>query len=274
MKKIGLALGAGGARGLAQIVILEAFEELGIKPSIISGTSIGAIIGALYASGVSPEEMKTIVKDVIFTKNVKFWELHKKNDLLKMMNFVAPNISPGGLIKSDRFMNFLSDYIKVSTLEKLDIPLKVIATDYWNKNEVVLERGNLLQSIKASFSLPGLFSPVELNKTLLIDGGMVNPLPYDVIKNDCDITVAIDVSASKSRKGNSIPSSYEMLFSAFQIMQNSIVNEKIKRVKPSIHIKTNIMNIRVHEFMKVDSIFEEAKVAKKRLKKKLAALIS
>jgi len=273
MKKIGLALGAGGARGLAHIIFLETFEELGIKPSIISGTSIGAMVGAPYAAGLSAKELKDAVNELVFSKNTKFWEIHKKSDIMKMFNFIDPDYKVGGMIKGEKMIKYLYDHMKVDKFENLLIPMKIIATDYWNKEEVVIEKGNLLQAIKASYSLPGMFVPVEIKGKLLMDGGMVNPLPYDVIENDCDITVAIDVSAQKSKSEDFIPPAYEVLFSAFQIMQNSIVHEKFKQSQPDILIKTNIKNIRIHEFTKVESIFEQAAKSKDELKRRLESIL-
>lgn len=273
MQKIGLALGAGGARGLAQIIMLEAFDELGIKPSIISGSSIGAIIGAYYAAGLSIKQMKEIVEELVSSKNTKFWEIHKKSDLLKMFDILDPGLKQGGIIKGDKFINFLGETIKVKRFRDLNIPLKITATNYWTKEEVIMDKGNLLKAIRASFSLPGLFAPVNYKNQLLIDGGMVNPLPYDIIRKECDKTVAIDVSAVKRSNIKETPSSYEILFSAFQIMQNSIVNAKIKRNSPDIIIKTNIKDIRVHEFPKYKYIFEESLPSKDLLKRRLSELI-
>jgi len=270
MKKIGLALGAGGARGLAHIVFLEAFEELGIKPSVISGSSIGAIIGAAYSAGISANEMKAFIDELIFSKKVKFWEVHKKSDILKMFNFIDPQYKAGGMIKGEKFLKFFYEKIKVDHFEELKIPFKIVTTDYWNKAEVIFEAGELLQAIRASYSLPGLFTPVEIDGKLLMDGGMVNPLPYDILKDETDITVAIDVSANKVIEDDFIPPAYDVLFSAFQIMQNSIVREKQKLSTPDILIETNIKNVRIHEFAKVKDIFEQTLPLKEKLKRELS----
>ncbi|MCW8850325.1 MAG: patatin-like phospholipase family protein [Melioribacteraceae bacterium] len=267
MKKIGLALGSGGARGLAHILMFEVFEELGIMPSIISGSSIGAILGASFASGTPSKEIKEVVNDLIFHKNSKFWQIHKRSDYTKMLNYIDFGLKPGGIIKGEKFLKVLKDEIKVNTFEELKIPLKVVATDYWDHSAVVLEKGDLHKAVISSFSLPGLFPPVEIDDKLLIDGGMSNPLPYDLIQSDCDITIAIDVSAKKDKILNGPPPSYEVLFSAFQIMQNSVVTEKLKRTKPDIMINTEIKEIRVHEFMKADSIYKQACESKNNLKR-------
>jgi NTE family protein len=274
MKKIGLALGSGGARGLAHILMFEVFEELGIKPSIISGSSIGAIMGASYASGTTTKEIKEVVDDLIFHKNSRFWQLHKKTEYTKMLNFIDPGLKPGGLIKGEKFLKVLRDEIKVNSFEELKIPLKIVATEYWEHEQVILEKGDIHKAVIASFSLPGLFPPVKFNDKLLIDGGMVNPLPFDIIQDDCDIIVAIDVSAKKNKSTNGVaPPSYEVLFSAFQIMQNSIVREKVKRTKPDILINTEIKDVRIHEFMKAETIYSQASKSKDELKFHLDKLL-
>lgn len=269
MKKIGLALGSGGARGLAHILMFEVFDELGIMPSIISGSSIGAIMGASFASGTPVQEIKEVVDDLIFHKNSKFWEIHKRSDYTKMLNFIDFGLKPGGIIKGEKFLKVLREEIKVNAFEKLKIPLRIVATNYWDHNEVILEKGDLHKAVIASFSLPGLFPPVKIDEKLLIDGGMSNPLPYDIIEDKCDFTIAIDVSAKKDKFENGTPASYEILFSTFQIMQNSIVTEKLKRTKPDILINTGIQGIRIHEFLKAKSIFEQSQKAKDRLKRVL-----
>ncbi len=271
--KIGLTLGSGGARGLAHILILEAFDEMGIKPSIISGCSIGAIIGAMYAAGISAKELKEIVDEIVFQKNTKFWEIHKKSDWGKMLDFLDPSIlKTGGIIKGEKFINFIGETIKIKTFKELKIPLKVVATDYWEKKQVVLSKGDLLESVRASYSIPGLFAPVKLKKQLLMDGGMVNPLPYDLIKDDVDFTIAIDVTSPKAKFEDEIPPAYELLFSAYQIMQISLINEKLKLSRPNVLLKTNIQNIRVGDFMKAPLIYEQAKPCKERIKRKLDKL--
>lgn len=275
MKKIGLALGAGGARGIAHLAILEALDELNIKPCVISGTSIGAIVGLFYSAGFSTSEMRKILNQIIYGTRSKFWEIHKKSDFVKYFDLLDPTIKTGGLLRGDKLASFLSTKVKVSDFKELQIPFKVLTTDYYEKSQVIIDKGDLLSAVRASYALPFLFAPIEREGKLLIDGGMVNPLPFDVIRNDCDITVAVDVSATNEFPGTpEIPPSYEVLFSSFQIMQSAIVNEKLKTNRPDILIKTNIKGVRVHEFLKAEEILKNSEVYKIELKKKLQKLIS
>lgn len=272
--KIGLALGAGGARGLAFIVILEAFEELGIKPSIISGASIGAIVGAAYAAGLDTKQMRAAVDELVETKNGRFWEIYKKSDLIKLLEFIDPNTKSGGILKGEKIINYFKSHVKIKKFEELKIPLLVVATNYWEKKQEVLSKGDLLSAVKASYSLPGIFTPVSRNGKLLIDGGMVNPLPFDVISEKCDLTIAIDVSAKLNNKDAGMPPAHEVLFSAFQIMQNSILSAKLMRSTPDIIIKTDIKEIRMLEFLKAKEIYKQAVPFKDQLKSKLELVLN
>ncbi len=266
MIKIGLALGAGGARGLAQLKILEAFDEMGIKPSIISGTSIGAIIGAAYASGLSAKEILSETAELLGESDARFWEVHRWSEFFKMLDIFDPGLNSGGIVKGEKFLKLFSEKIGAAHFDELKIPLNVIATDYWSKEQKVFCKGDLPAAVRASYSLPGLFKPVKIKNRLYVDGGMVNPLPYDIILDKCDITVAVDVSAKRNQNGSEIPSAYEMLFASFQIMQNSILNEKLKTSKPQILIKTDIKNVRMLEFSKYDEILKQADKTKEELK--------
>lgn len=273
MEKIGIAFGGGGARGLAHISMIEVFEELGIKPSIISGTSIGAIMGAFYAAGYDSKEMKKMLKRLLFPRNDKVFDFLWKSDIIKMFTMFDPQFLKSGLIKGERFQKFLQFELGINTFEELKIPLKIIATDYWNKEEVIFEKGKLLPAIKASYSLPGLLTPVKINNKILVDGGIVNPLPFDVLLNDCDITIAVDVTAYKTSNGKEYPPTFEAIFTSYQIMQHSISQQKLKFISPDIYIRPEITDVRVFDFSKHESIFEQAKAAKESLKQQLEKLL-
>ena len=273
MMNIGLALGAGGARGLAHIVLLEAFEELGIRPGIISGTSIGAIIGAAFAAGLSTAEMKAAVEEVRQSKPGRFWHLYERSEFFAAFAILDPTMETGGLIKGEKFIQFLQSKIRVRRFEELTIPLLLVATKYWKREQVILSKGDLLRAVRASYALPGLLTPVKFGRDLLVDGGLMNPLPYDVIDPWCDISIAIDVSVKESVTRSEMPHAQEVLFSAYQILQNSVVREKLNQNRPDILIQTQIKNVRALEFTKADSIYQQALPAKEELKKRLEQLI-
>jgi NTE family protein len=273
MKRVGVALGAGGARGLAHIVVLQAFEELGIKPTIMAGTSIGAVIGAGFAAGLTTAEMKDAVEEIRTANSGRLARFYDNSELKFALAFLDPTIEPGGLIKGEKFIKFVQSKLKVKRFEDLEIPFAVIATHYWKREQVVLGKGNLLKAIQASYSMPGLFTPVKVGNDLYVDGGLVNPLPYDVIRPYCDITVAIDVSIRSAASGSTPLHAQDVLFSAFQIMHNSIIREKLNQSKPDVHIKIDMRNVRALEFNKTESIFEQALSPKEELKQRLTELL-
>ncbi len=274
MKKIGLALSAGGARGLSHIVILEAFEELGVTPHLISGSSIGAVIGTAYASGMTTVEMKNSVREIILRKNNKYKDLFKGFDMVKLLNLVDLTVNSGGLIKGEKFIKFIEQKIKKKRFEDLNIPVKIVATEYWNKMEVIFDSDELLPAVKASYSLPALFTPVKFRDGLYLDGGLVNPLPYDILLDECDIVIGIDVLAKNSINGNNAPSSMDTLFSSFQIMQNTILNAKLNLSAPDILIKTDIKGARLFEFNKAEDIWKQSLKYKDELKSLLSEHLS
>jgi NTE family protein len=273
-KSIGISFGAGGARGIAHLLMIEALDELGLKPSIISGSSIGAVVGAFYAAGFSAKEMREILNQLINPKSDSVFDFILKSDIIKMFTMFDPQFIKSGFIKGEKFQNYMKSHLQVSRFEELKIPLKIVATDYWKKEAVVFEKGDLIQPIKASYSLPGLFTPVKIKNRILIDGGAVNPLPFDLIMDKCDITIAIDVTAFKAQSESEIPPTFDSVFTTYQTMQNSIIKERLKFLKPDIYIRPEIYDVRVFDFVKAESIFKQAQPAKDELKRQLEVLLN
>jgi len=241
MTKIGLALGSGGARGIAHINFIKAFEELNIKPSIIAGTSIGALIGAMYASGNTTYDFIKILKD------------RKYSLFLKIMDLNILNTS--SIFEGKAVYNFIKELVPYSSFKELNIPLKIIATDFWSRKQELIEEGDLIKAIRASISIPSIFKPVNFNNKILVDGGIVNPVPYDVIKNHCDICIAIDVSGQKEIS-NKIPNLIESIINTFEILQDAVLDSKLKLSKPDIYIKVSLKNIGVFDFHKHKKILD------------------
>ncbi len=242
MKKIGVALGAGGAKGLSHIAFLQALDEMGVRPAVIAGTSIGAVIGGFYAAGVSGDRLAQLVQDIGF------------RDLYKIvLDFSI--LSQSAIFTGKAVEDFLSREIPARTFEELQIPLKVVATNFWDRHPMVFESGNLITAIRASMAMPAIFEPVLLNETVLVDGGAVNPLPYDLIRQECDLTIAIDVSGEKTyTPGDPVPNMVESILSTFQIMQTSIVKAKQNLSPPDIYVKPALTNIRVLDFYRYKEI--------------------
>ncbi len=267
-KRFTLALGGGAARGISHIAIVEALDELGVKPDLIVGTSMGSIIGACYAAGMRGTEIRehTI-------------ELYRSpTGLLKRM------ISqwPGAI--SDIWNPFTSSLFDPVTLfemaapdaikkriEDLKIPFKAITTDFYIHNQRIIDKGPVIPAIAASSSLPTLFMPVEIDGAVLVDGGFVNPTPFDVAKLPGAITIAVDVTGGTgARKGDEYPSSIETWIGSTQIMLHSITRAKLKYEAPDILIRPDVELFGALEFHKVNEILKASEPAKERLKQALA----
>ncbi len=165
--RIGLALGSGAARGLAHIGVLKVLQQEQIPISCIAGTSIGALIGALYAAGVTVEQMEDVARNV---------------DWQKMAGLIDPIIPTSGLIDGKKVLQFISELLPVETFEELRIPLAVVTTDVESGEMLIIKRGLLREALRAAISFPGIFTPVRFAGRFLVDGGLCNPVPVDVAR--------------------------------------------------------------------------------------------
>ncbi|MCX6993702.1 MAG: patatin-like phospholipase family protein [Kiritimatiellaeota bacterium] len=275
MKTFGLALGGGGVRGLAHALVLEALDEIGCRPAIIAGTSIGAIMGAIYASGVPGRTIReSIQKNIISRRDTWHDIFNKRSDLLKVVRTVAFERGPGGTFKPDRFLNFLLAAVNKRTFEELDIPLRVIAADYWSGEEVVLEAGALLPALKASIAIPGVFAPVTIGNRELLDGGIVNLVPYEHILDRCDVSIAVNVAGTRTPGKNRIPNVWESVLRSFQLMQEATLSEKMKRRRPDIWVHPEIINVPMLAFGKAGRVLCQSAPAVKEMKNKIEKILA
>ena len=258
-RRVGLALGSGGAKGLSHIAFLKAMDEMGIQPSIIAGTSIGAVIGAFYAAGLTGKRIELIFDGM---------------GIRKMGSMVDPSgLSSTGLLKGNKAEEFLAQHLPVRTFEELEIPLKIVATDFWAREEKVFDSGDLVTAIRASISVPVVLKPVEIDGQVFTDGGAINPLPYDIIRDDCDILVAIDVSGEKVPEEHDLtPTMLENVFSTFQIMQASIVRNMMELSQPDILVRPELKNFQLMDFHRKDVILSGVSKEVEMFKSQLTAL--
>ena len=163
----GLALGSGAARGLSHIGVLNALEECDIRIDLLAGTSIGALIGALYASGVPVSRLQQVASELNWRK---------------LAGMLGPSIPTSGLMDSRKIARFIKELLPVKTFEELNIPLAVTTTDIESGELIVIRQGLLLPAILAAISFPGLFSPVRVGDRFLVDGGLCSPVPTDVVR--------------------------------------------------------------------------------------------
>ena len=178
-KRVGLALGSGGARGWAHLGVLQALREKGVQVDVIAGTSMGAVVGAFLAAR-REEVLRELAENLDWRRLRQFfWEV---------------SLSRSGLTDGRRLLEEFQRMLGIREFRELDLPFRAVATDLDNGDEVVLSSGNLLQAIRASISIPGLFSPVALGRRTLVDGGLVNPVPVSVVRDmGAQMVIAVDV---------------------------------------------------------------------------------
>ena len=267
--RVGLALGGGGAKGLAHILMLETLDEMGIRPHVIAGTSIGAIIGALYAAGLSGKEIRAQVEQFFVSQSEAERRLFALPKSIRWLDFIDPMLTSGGLLDSSDFIDWLGEVLPTRSFGGLEIPLKVITAELLTGREVIMQKGDLLPALQASMAVPGVFPPVVVKGHSLVDGGVANPLPYDRVQDDVDIVIAVDVSGSRSIPDGETLSSMGVLLQGFSMMSRNILIEKLKRQRPTVYIRPDIQDIKILEFYKAREVFEQARPAQDELHKKL-----
>lgn len=277
--RIGLALGGGGARGLAHILMLEVFDEMGIKPDIIAGTSIGAIFGAAYASGLSAAQIRTHTQDLLSRRAelMRQFFAARNQPIQRLLNVFALR---SALLHPEALLDLVMPETVATDFADLKIPLRVIAADFYTQEQVVFAQGSLRHAVAASMALPALFKPVA-NRTgpqgelALMDGGLVNPLPFDVIAPKADIVIAINVSgAGRLPQDRTPPKALESIVASLQILQHTIVREKLRARQPDILIDIDVGRFHVLEFHKLKEVLESAAPAKVELRQKLDRILS
>lgn len=313
-RSVGLALGSGGAKGLAHLAVIEELESMGIPVQMIAGSSIGAVVGALYGCG-SLQRFKEDILRLTF------------RDMLTYMDPVVPR---SGLIDGKGVMKFLERYIPGdAAIEDLRIPLAVVATDYENGMPVIIRSGSVLEALRASISIPGVFVPVRYRETLLVDGGVSNPLPVNVVKRmGAGITVAVNlhprirkvglrkyVKSKMPREGDEadsrdielvsqggksplplpasgagwrralekwvrpagregMPNIFEVIARSVDIMEYVNTELLLKYNKPSVLIEPNVINASTLGFNEARSIINEGYLACARVRKSIVRRIA
>ena len=250
-----VAFGGGGARGLAHIHVIEALDELGIRPVAIAGSSIGAIMGAGMAAGMTGRDIHDYARSILARRS----EVAARMWRARPINFA--DVSAGGVrfgqLNVERILRaFLPEQVPQNFAE-LTIPLSVTATDYYGHALAVFEEGDLISALAASAAIPALFRPVRRGGKLLIDGGIYNPVPFDLLEDKADVVIAIDVVGAPTPNSRRTPTSVELMFGASQLMMQSITNLMRAAAPPDLFIRPPVDSYRVLDFLKVKRILKE-----------------
>ncbi len=277
MKNVSLVLGGGAARGYAHIGVINVLEKHGYKIKSISGTSIGSLIGGLYSVGA-------LDAYIDWVNNLS------KLDMVRLLDFV---VGYSGIIKGEKIFAVLKDMIGDINIENLPIKYTAVATDITSKREVWFQKGDLLSAIRASVSIPSVFTPVEKNGHYFVDGGILNLLPISPVTSDMnDLIIAVDLNADISnnykinltsdeinrqtglktrffelwkKSKNPLKNNKEGIFDIANIsivmMQNLITRYKIAEYKPDIIINISRSSCELYDFHKSKEMIEIGKIA-------------
>lgn len=223
MKRLGLALSAGGPRGIAHLGVLQALVEAGIPIRAIAGTSVGSYVGGLFAAGVSLAEIGRLWEETGFRQTARF---------------LLPTFPWRGWSSGEELRRTLVGIVGERMVEDLPIPFAAVATDLRSGLPVAIRTGKLADAIRASLSVPGLFVPVERDGRTLIDGGLAHPLPVDMVRDlGAEVVVAVDVLVSPSEKHLSRVTVFAVLFQMATIFQKRIAQLEAAVLRPDVVIR-------------------------------------
>jgi len=236
--RLGLALSGGGARGLAHIGAIKALERAGIPIDCLTGSSMGGVIAAAYACGLSPDELEQEARSITRTR--------------QFLRLADPGIPNAGLLRGQRLQEYFENRLGKRTFAELERPLALMAVDLNSRQEVVFQEGSIALALRATTALPGLFMPLEWEGMRLVDGGLLNDLPVDVArKMGAQIVVAVDVNphpedvyrtwGTESRwmpKG--LTRTFMVLDEAIRLMMGVIQDVKMEQYPPDVIIRPKL----------------------------------
>jgi NTE family protein len=233
--RLGLALGSGAARGFAHIGVLKAFEQEGIAIDYISGCSIGSIIGALYCSGISLDRIEQVAKEI------EPW---------KWIDVTVPRM---GLILGKKIEDTIKKLTDQKRFDQLDIPLSIVATNLCNGEKVVFTEGYVYKAVRASIAIPGIFAPAEHECGFLADGGLVDPVPVELVRQmGADVVIGVNLGSKTAEKN--MRNIYDVIIQSIDIMQNEIIRSR--GIAADLLINPDLRNINAVNFNQVGECIE------------------
>jgi NTE family protein len=232
-KGVSLALGAGGLRGLAHIGVLKVLERENIPINMIAGSSIGSLIGALYAAGLQPEQMEKLAKS-----------LHRRH----WLDFIVPK---NGLVAGQRVLEMMRLLTKNKHFAELRISLAIVATDLCRGQEIIFDQGSVAEAVRASISVPGIFVPYDANGTRYVDGAVVNPTPIDIARQrGKGIVVAVDLAhAGTVCEATNM---FDVILMSVDIMERELIKHRL--LHSDVLIQPKVGHILPSDFGKVDEL--------------------
>lgn len=269
---VAIALGGGGARGLAHIVVLEVLDELGLRPVAMAGTSMGAVIGAAYASGFSGREIRAHALRVLRNRRVILSRMLEAR-IGRFADLLRRGLINPVLLDAELFLPPFWPPGMAATFEDLRLPFAVIATDFDARTEIVLDRGPLDSAVAASIAIPGLAQPVVREGLRLIDGGAVNPLPYDRLMGCARCVIACDVASGRTDEPRAGYQAIGIMMGAAQIMQAALTGRMLALQPPDLLVRPPVERFRLLDFFHAARILETADAWKDTLKRDIERVL-
>jgi NTE family protein len=264
MGTLTLALGGGGAAGIGHVPVLEALDELRLRPVAIAGTSIGAVVGACYAGGMTGAEIRAhvagLMEDPLATAR-RFW----KNASFTL-GATALSIDPQATIRA-----VLPEALP-ERIEDLGIPFTIVATDYHARGPVRFTHGDLRQTLAASIAMPVIFRPVEIDGRVLIDGGVTENLPVRALPAS-DVCLAVDVASEPPSANGGVPGPAELLAGSLRIMMRALLTESLGSREGILLVEPDTHGFRSLEFRRWQEILDTAGAARAQVLRDLPALV-
>ena len=269
--QIVLVLGAGGARGLGQIVILEALDAMGIRPARIVGCSIGAAIGAAYAAGLSGAELRAHVMSSFRDRARTIARLLEARigRIAHLRQFGNPV-----LIDGERLLDLFWPEPVPDRFEELALPFAALAADFHRQSSVLIETGPLTPAVAGSLAIPGLVRPVALGGHVLVDGATIDPLPFEAELRPGRLVIAVDAGPVTPAGSEQLPSALEAIVGASQILTRGLVRHMLAASKPDILIRLGGDGIGVLDFFKAAQILDAAAPAGEEIRRALSHALS
>jgi NTE family protein len=261
-KTLGIAFGGSGAEAIACVAYIRAMEEIDVKPDIVSGTGIGAVVAAMYAAGMSSAAMVNFLKEIDFPGAKRPINIDKLKDARQ------------GILDGMGLEEYFQMVVPIKVFDRLYFPLRIVAANYETGEEVLFAEGDVGAAVRAAVSVPGIFSPHEIGEAHYIDGSCVNPVPFDVIRDYCDVLVAIDPSVNQdiSLQGGA-PSVFGTLLSAFDAAKKSLTVEKQRACVVDLHEHIVVDEITAYDFVRFEDIIASVEEKTETFKSALLTLV-
>jgi NTE family protein len=251
--------------------VIEALDELGLRPACVAGSSFGGLIAAAYAAGMSGKDIRRHMIALAHDRGGILGRLLSARAAPLSQWLTAPLGNPVLLDAAKFCALFLPPEIP-DDFAALTMPLRLVTTDLHGRRPVIYASGPLKSAIAASMAIPGLIQPVETEGRVLVDGAAVNPLPFDCLQGLADVTVAVDCTGGPD-EASGVPGPWDAMFTTLTVMGQAIVDEKLKHGGPDLLIRPNVGTFRLLDFFSASAILRAALPAKAELKTKLPALL-